>query len=114
MAFTVITITASFDRPDGQPASGTVTATLSETIQNGTEVIDPTPIVGVLNSSGQLVNDSGLAPFTLVANDDPATTPAGSVYSFLVELDSAPVDDGSAVVPHTASAGTIDLSVLLG
>ena len=111
MAFTLITITAAFTRPDGTPGQGTVTATLSEPMQNGSAVIEPTPIVGVLSQAGSLVNLSGLA-FVLEANDDTATTPAGSEYSFLIEVDSAPVSEFSAVVPHAAAAGTIDLSVL--
>jgi hypothetical protein len=43
MAFTTITITGGpFLRPDGQPAQGTLTATLSERLQNGAEILDPT------------------------------------------------------------------------
>jgi hypothetical protein len=113
MAFTPITITFTDDRPDSGAGSGKVTATLSEAIQNGTEVIDPTPIVGILNASGQLKDNTGLNPFTLVANDDAGTTPAGSTYLFVIQLDSAPLREGSAVVPHAAAGGTIDLSVLV-
>lgn len=111
MSFTSITITGSFERPNGEPAQGTITATLSETVQNGTESIDPTPILGTLNGEGKLVNQA-LLPFTLVANNDTGTEPAGSMYTFVIELDSAPVRSFSAVVPHTASEGKIDLSVL--
>jgi hypothetical protein len=112
MAFTTITITGSFTRPDGQPAQGTVTATLSEQLENGTAIIEPTPIAGVLNAAGQLKDSSGLQPFTVVANDDPATTPQGSEYQFVLELDSAPVKEFSAVVSHSAVGGTVDLSAL--
>lgn len=111
MAFTLITITANEVRPDGTVPIGTVTATLSQALTNGTQLIEPTPVVGDLNASGHLVNQSGLA-FALEANDDTATTPAGSSYQFLIELDNAPVREFSAVVPHAAAAGTIDLSVL--
>ena len=111
MAFTLVTITGDFVKPDGTPGQGTVTATLSEQMQNGAAVIEPTPVVGVLRQAGSLVNLSGLA-FILEANDDPATTPVGSEYVFLIEVDSAPVSEFSAVVPHAAAAGTIDLSVL--
>jgi hypothetical protein len=76
-------------------------------------VIDPTPVAGVLDVTGALKDASGLQPFTLVANDDSGTTPQGSEYSFVIVLDSAPVRQGSAVVPHTATLGTIDLDVLL-
>jgi hypothetical protein len=112
MAFTQITLTATFTRPDGSAAQGKVTATLSQAIQNGTAILDPTPVVGILNAAGALQNSSGVRPFTLEANDDPATLPQGSTYAFVVELDSAPVREFEAIVPHTASAGTIDLSAL--
>jgi hypothetical protein len=111
MALTTITITGTFTRPNGEPDQGTITATLSEVIQNGTTIIEPTPILGTLNTEGKLVNES-LLPFTLVANNDTATEPAGSTYNFLVQLDNAPVRSFSAVVPHTAVEGKIDLSVL--
>jgi hypothetical protein len=62
MAFTPITITATEERPDGQPASGKVTATLSETIRNGTTLIDPTPLSGVLGA-GHLKDASAELPF---------------------------------------------------
>jgi hypothetical protein len=112
MAFTQITITASDVRADGTPAQGTVTATLSEQIQNGTAVIDPTPIAGTLNVEGDLV-DASAKPFVLVATNDPATLPQGATYEFVIELDSAPLRSGSAIVPYNAAAGTVDLSVLV-
>lgn len=111
MPFTLITVTAAFLRPDGQPAQGTVTATLSERIQNGAQSIDPTPIVGVLNAAGDLAATSG-RPFVLEASNDPATVPPGAVYRFVVALDSAPVTSFQAVVPYNAPAGTVDLSTL--
>jgi hypothetical protein len=113
VSFTAITITGSFERPNGEPAQGSVTATLSETIQNGTETIEPNPVMGVLNQEGKLVAES-LEAFKLEANDDTGTTPAGSTYTFLVELDTAPIRSFTAVVPHTASEGKIDLTVLEG
>lgn len=111
MAFTNITITATEERPDGTPAQGSVTVTLSERITNSGVSVDPTPITGTLNTSGQLVNSSG-HPFVVVANDDTGTTPAGSFYSFVVEFDNAPLDQFDAVVSHTAGGGTVDLSAL--
>jgi hypothetical protein len=110
MAFTPITITGTFTKPDGSAASGTVTAILSMPLENGTAQVTPTPIVGILDASGALKDDSGLAPFVLEANDDTGTTPAGSTYEFLIELDSAPVRAFSAVVPHATSP--IDITTL--
>jgi hypothetical protein len=112
MSFTQVTITGTEERPNNEPASGTVTATLSEQIQNGTEIIEPTPVVGEL-VEGVLLNQAG-EPFTLVPNDDVGTTPTGSEYQFVLELDNAPLREFTAVVPHTAVEGKIDLTTLEG
>lgn len=112
MPFTLITITADDVAPDGQPANGSVTAILSGPMQNGTEVIPPAPIRGML-INGALFDDSGEQPFQLEANDDTATTPTGRWYEFTIELDGAPLLTGSAQVPHAAPGATIDLSVLV-
>jgi hypothetical protein len=111
MSLTPITITTTETRPNGEPAQGTITATLSEPITNGTTTIDPTPVLGELNEEGKLKAQSG-ASFTLVANDDTGTTPEGSEYTFLIEIDTAPVRSFKAIVPHTATEGKITLAEL--
>lgn len=112
MTFTLITITADELRPDLDAATGTVTATLSEQIQNGTEIVDPTPITGIL-APGGLFDDSGIQPFKLAPNDTPGTSPMGSTYELVIESDSAPLRSGTVNVPYNAAGLTIDLSVLL-
>jgi hypothetical protein len=112
MAFTSITITSTELCPDGSPAAGTVTATLTQQMVNGSDVAEPTPVAGVYDDAGQLQSDTGVEPFVLLANDDPGTTP-GAMYRFTIEIDSAPVRTGIASVPHDAAGATIDLSVLL-
>jgi len=109
--FTTITVTGSFERPDGQAAQGTVTATLSTAMQNGTTIVDSTPIVGWLNAAGALKTQNGLA-FTLLANDDTGTTPTGSSYLFTVDTDGEPIQPFSAVLAHTLAGGTVDLTAL--
>jgi hypothetical protein len=111
MALTQITITGSFNRPSGEASQGTITATLSETIQNGTQVVDPTPVVGELSPAGKLQNQNKEA-FKLYANDDTATEPQGTSYSFLIQLDNSPPRQFSAIVKHTASEGKVDISEL--
>jgi hypothetical protein len=111
MSLTSITITGTFTRENGEGAQGTVTATLSQTIQNGTTVIEPTPVVGELSSTGKLLNQAGAA-FTLYANDDAATSPQGTSYSFLIEVDNAPVREFRAVVKHSAAEGKVDITEL--
>ena len=108
MAFTAITITGTFVRPDGLPDQGTITATLSEPMTNSGETVEVEPILGMLNSEGELVAQSG-EPFELFANDDVGTKPPGAEYAFVLQLDNAPVRAFSAAVPHAAAEGKIDL-----
>jgi hypothetical protein len=111
VSFTTVTITSAETRPNGEAAQGTIAATLSEPITNGATTIDPTSILGELNSEGKLKAQSGAA-FTLVANDDTGTTPEGSEYTFLIEIADAPVRSFKAIVPHTATEGKITLAEL--
>lgn len=111
MSLTTVTITGTFENEDGTPAQGSVTAVLSEQIQNGTLIVEPVPILGRLNAEGKLVNQAGAA-FTLVANDDTGTEPKGSRYQFTVTLSNAPVRTFDAVVSHLAAGGKVDLSEL--
>lgn len=106
---TSIIITGTFEREDGTPAEGSVTATLTAPIKNGTTSITPTPEVGVIQA-GKLLSQS-LGAFTLIANDDTGTEPTGTSYMFVVELDSAPVREFYGVVPH-AAGGTVDITAL--
>ena len=111
MALTQITITGTFTRANGEAAQGTVTATLSQTIQNATTVIEPTPVVGQISPAGKLLNQANDA-FVLYANDDAATEPQGSTYAFLIETDNAPVREFTATIKHTATEGKVDISEL--
>lgn len=106
--FTVVTITGTFERPDGEPSAGTITAQLSQPMTNGEEIVEATPILGEV-TGGQLKAPSG-EPFTLVANDDVGTEPVNVRYRFTLELDNAPVRSFFATVPHTVL--TVDISEL--
>lgn len=119
MSVTPIAITGAYARPDGSPAQGTITATLSEPIVNAKQVVEPTPIHGFLNAEGKLVQAikregvvESSVPFVLDANDDAGTEPKGSHYAFVVQLDNAPVRAFYASVPHAAVSGTVDISEL--
>jgi hypothetical protein len=63
---------------------------------NGTESIQPNPISGVLNPSGQLVQQSG-QPIILLANDDVGTTPASPSAAYVVQENI----NGSSVVEYS-------------
>jgi hypothetical protein len=65
----------------------------SEQLVNGTEILDPTPIVGISNAAGELKHDSGVEPFTLATNDDTATSPVWSTSAFVIEGDNAPISE---------------------
>jgi hypothetical protein len=110
MALTSITITATETAPSGGEATGTITATLSEQIQNATTTIEPEPILGEL-VGGKLLNQAHKA-FTLYANDDAATSPAGTYYSFVVQVAGAPVREFTAIIKHTAAEGKVDITEL--
>lgn len=110
MAFTTITVTSDVDNPDLSDASGTVCATLSGPMLNSGVQIDAQPICGVIQN-GELLTQ-GLQPFELAANDDTATTPEGTHYTFGITVDGAPYGEFDAVVSHTASGGTVTLAQL--
>lgn len=110
MAFTMVTVTATFLTPEGgEPAKGTVTATLNQVMRNGTTQIDPTPVAGVLNSLGELKLQSG-GPFVLPATDDAGTTPPGCSYEWVIELDNAPTERFFAQLPKAVNP--VDLTAL--
>lgn len=113
MAFTLITITGQFEQADGTPAQGSVTATCSRALTNGALQVADSPEVGHLNSEGKLVNAADEA-FKLAANDDAATEPTGTFYEFVVAVGNAPTRTFTAVVPHAAVEGKIDLTELEG
>lgn len=108
---TLVTITGTFTTGDGSPAQGEIVATLSEPIINGPEILEPIGIRGILDATGML--ESPLhGPYMLAANDDPETTPSGSTYEFVIELDGEPPRTFNAVIPYTALDGVIDISEL--
>lgn len=111
MAFTQITLTGTLSRPDGTSSEGTFTATLSGTMTNGSTVVEPVPLAGILTSSGP--TDQAGQPFTLDAVDDTGTEPTDRFYTFVIEADDAPIDPFTAVISHLAPGGTVDLSTLI-
>lgn len=109
--FTLVTVTHQFLNLDGSFASGKVVFKLSNRITNGgTSYASELPIEATLNAQGQL-------SVQLPANDDTATTPAGSYYLVTLMLNGAseasPAQPMMIVVPSTAVGGTVDLGTLL-
>ena len=136
MALTRITITGVLETASGQPALGRVTATLSAPLTNGDGDDRGWIVRAVIDGTGALTAApeeyageyygaeysypalAGGGPFILCANNDPATTPAGSFYVF--ELDQPRRARGNivpptfdAVVPFDAPGGLIDIADLV-
>ena len=122
MTLTPITITFASNgqpvlNPDGGFASGALVFTLCSsagdpiTIEDSTtgETVLPTPIVASVYQ-GQLlhlpVGGGPYTPFTLIANDDPTTTPTGTFYLVHEQLLAGNVPDWPFTVHHAASGGT--------
>jgi hypothetical protein len=104
MAFTNIEITGTFKGPSNEALTGRVTATLSTPIQNGTTSITPTKI------TGNVAN--GVLSMKLAANNDPATLPTGSFYTFRIELQRTEVREFTAIVEYNVAEGKVDISKL--
>ena len=105
MAFTSRTVTATYLNPDDSPATGSVTASLSATMANGADGVPCIPSTATLDGSGT-------ATWTLLANDDSGTTPAGTFYSFDERIDGASIHVRSCVIPHAGYPATVDLLTL--
>jgi len=125
MSFTPISLQATRANPDGSPASGTISFTLNAEMLNGTESIQPAPISGVLNPSGQLVQQNG-QPVVLLANDDSGTTPADPSAAYVVQenINGSSVVEYSIIISHddtiidtdaifTAASAVVKLSNVL-
>jgi len=111
LAFTPITLVGLIERPDGSVAEGTFTVTLSEPMINGTTIIEPTPLTGKLTAGGP-VNSAG-QPFVIEAVDDTGTEPTTAYYTFVLQLDNAPIDPFRAVISHLAPGGQVNLASLI-
>lgn len=72
MAFSLITVTADYDAPDGTDPIGTVSFTPEQPMVNGDTVV-AAPVTRSLTFDGLLV-------IQLAANTDPGTVPVGVQY----------------------------------
>jgi hypothetical protein len=87
MAFTLVTITGEFANPDGSPATGLFTATLSASLWNAGEQLAPVTITGIVANG--LIEGTNQEAFMIEATDDIGTTPPDVYYSFRLSLDGA-------------------------
>ncbi|GAC1373745.1 MAG: hypothetical protein NVSMB4_00660 [Acidimicrobiales bacterium] len=105
MAFTAVTVTGTYQREDGTPASGTVTFTLTAPIRDNVTNVTriPVDIVATLNASGAISQ-------IVTANDDPTTLPTGTGYMVVERISGASNRLYTVIVPR--AGGTVDISTL--
>lgn len=108
MAFEIITVTATYLKPDGvTPASGQVTfmatGTMRDTLDNTS--ISPTEILAVLDNNGQISVE-------LAATDGEYTTPKGVTYEVTERIDDSNENKFFITVSHVTeyNSGILDLA----
>lgn len=104
MAFTVVTLTGTFQSESGASASGTLTFTLTAAMANGGMIIAPAPVTVTLDGSGHFST-------SLLATDDTGTVPQGVQYAVTEQITGGQPRDYFIVVPHAVSP--VDLSALM-
>ena len=106
MAFTTITVTASYKKADGTTAaSGNVTflATNPMTDSSNNSIVAPTLVTGTLNGSGAI-------SVSLTATDNTTTQPTGTTYEVTENIDEAGQVKYNISVPFNSTGGTMDLA----
>ena len=123
--FTPITVVGKIVHADGAAASGGLRFQLSEPVVGGGwqpagmldsatgQFVSPDPVQGVIFDGQLLRPPSGGGPYTplvLYANDDPTTTPVGTVYVVTEQLTAGGIPPWPLTLSHTAAGGTVNLS----
>lgn len=109
MAFTPITVTATYLESDGvTPASGTVTFLATGVMRDtSTNVsIAPTEITATLDENGEI-------SVVLTANNDTYTVPTGVTYEVTERLDGTAENKYFISVGKDSPEGTVDLADLV-
>lgn len=101
MAFTTVTVTGTYD-VQGNPASGTLTFTLTAPMSNSNVSVVPQPI--------RVTLANGSFSVSLYANDDTATVPQGVSWGVTEQISGAQPRDYFITVP--SADGTVDISTL--
>jgi hypothetical protein len=102
--FTYVLVTRDYDLATREAPHGRVYFTLSDWLVNDGITIVPAPRYALLDQDGTIA-------ISLVANTDPTTDPAGSVYAVREVISGQPVRTYQVQIPHTAGP-TVDLSTL--
>lgn len=104
MSFTAVELVGTFNTQAGQPATGTLTLTLTQAMTNGDVVIPASPVTVTLDESGHFATH-------LAANDDTATVPQGVQYGVTEQIVGAQPRDYFILVAHAISP--VDISTLM-
>lgn len=104
MAFTMVTVTGTYETQAGAAAAGSVTFTLTKSIQNGNVIINPEPVTVTLDGSGHFST-------TLAANDDTGTVPVDTQYGVTELITGAEPRDYFVTLSHATSP--VDISTLM-
>lgn len=105
MAFTLIHVSGTYLLPTGQPASGSVSFTLTAPMRDASTdiTITPTEQVVALDASGSI-------SINLYANDDPTTQPDGVTYEVNERINETGYNKYFITINHNSPDGLFDLS----
>lgn len=108
MAFTIITVTATYQKADSTPASGSVTFLASGTMRDTDSdvTITPAEITAVLDTNGSISVE-------LAANDGEFTTPRGITYEVTERIEDSNEAKSFITISRTSPGGTVDLADLV-
>lgn len=109
MAFTTITVTATYLESDGEtPASGTVTFLATGVMRDtSTNVsIAPTEITATLDADGEI-------SVALTANNDTYTVPTGVTYEVTERIDGTAENKYFVSIGKDSPGGTVDIADLV-
>lgn len=106
MAFTSVTVTKSWENPDGTIPVGTVTFTLSAEITDSStgKSVPAEPIVAALAG--------GVLKQTLLANNDTTTVPTGTIYAVSEVVDGL-TNTYNISIPFTATSPVVLLTLVV-
>jgi len=109
VAFTQITVTATYFESDGEtPATGTVTFLATGVMRDTSTNISvaPTEITATLDADGEI-------SVLLTANNDDYTVPTGVTYEVTERIDGTAENKYFVAISKTSPDGTVDLADLV-
>lgn len=105
MAFTLIEVLGTYLLPTGQPASGSVSFTLTAPMRDSSTdiTIAPSEQVVALDASGSI-------SINLYANDDPTTQPDGVTYEVNERINETGYNKYFITINHSSPGGQFNLA----